>query len=75
MYLLVVCRQWEKVEERGKEKKRGELVYIYIVAMVFDLLLCKHIHNYELHFTSELVPGNVNWGRIVQFSSQALTWR
>ena len=30
---------------------------------------------YELHFTSELVPGNVNWGEIVQFSSQGLTRR
>ena len=36
---------------------------------------CRLLNMYELHFTSELVPGNVNWGKIVQFSSQALTRR
>ena len=35
----------------------------------------ENLYTYELHFTSELVPGNVNWGKIVQFPSHALTRR
>ena len=30
---------------------------------------------YELNFTSELVPGNINWEKVVQFSNKILNRR
>ena len=45
---------------------------IYISMVDANNINLNNLDLYELHFTSELVHGNVNWGKIVQFLSQAI---
>ena len=51
--------------------------YDYLVDTYIGIKLdpASYLSMYELHFTSELVSGSVNYGKIVQFSSQTLTRR
>ena len=47
------------------------VLLLHVILWCVNVILCY----YELNFTSALVPGNVNWRKIMQYSNQALNRR